>query len=463
MHPEVPEGNSELIAGGQTKGRRTTSRTTQKVGPQKDDVVVGSLWKPYSSSFFLPGKVMGRPVQFLIDTGCTSNLLSRHVFDRLPTEMKNRLQERTDHGMMADGSPLEFYGLLTLPVRIRSVQVTVSLIVCPLQEDAILGMPFLMDQHCEINFQYPVVTVNGQKLACTDREGRPLSSKVQVVRTTVLPPRSEVIVTCRLTTRSYQPLGMVEGAGDQCIVAASLHQPDEKGRVALRCMNLAEHPVDVAAGSVIGCYTGIQDADIGRPWRESDPKEVQRPQVGLSKVEVPLHMEELYKQTTSHCKTEHDRQQVATLLCKYSNVFSQGEEDVGLTELVQHEVPTLPNTQPIRQAPYRVGPEKEAEIDRQVSKLARQGMIEPTYGAWSSPVVLVRKDQTWRLCVDYRKLNAVTKQDAYPLPRIDDSLDALFGSKLFSTLDMMSGYWQVPLSPEAQEKAAFITRNGLWR
>ena len=68
-------------------------------------------------------------------------------------------------------------------------------------------------------------------------------------------------------------------------------------------------------------------------------------------------------------------------------------------------------------------------------------MIEPTYGAWSLPVVLVRKkDQIWRLCIDYRKLNAVTKQDAYPLPRIDDSLDALSGSMLFSTLDMMSGY-----------------------
>ena len=109
-------------------------------------------------------------------------------FDRLPTEMKNRLQERTDHGMMADGSPLEFYGLLTLPVRIQSVQVTVSLIVSPLPEDVIMGMPFLIDQHCEINFQYPVMTVNGQKLACTDRKGRPLSSKVQVLQTIVLPP-----------------------------------------------------------------------------------------------------------------------------------------------------------------------------------------------------------------------------------------------------------------------------------
>lgn len=86
---------------------------------------------------------------------------------------------------MAGGSPLELYKLLTLPVRIRSVQVTVSLLVCPLQKDAILGIPFLMNQHRKINFQCSVVTVNGQKLACTDREERPLSSKLQVVRTTV--------------------------------------------------------------------------------------------------------------------------------------------------------------------------------------------------------------------------------------------------------------------------------------
>ena len=63
--------------------------------------------------------------------------------------------------------------------------------------------------------------------------------------------------------------------------------------------------------------------------------------------------------------------------------------------------------------------------------------------------------------MDYRRLNAVTQQDAYPLPRIDDSLDALSGSKFFSTLDLVSGYWQVPLDEDAQEKSAFATRSGL--
>ena len=72
-------------------------------------------------------------------------------------------------------------------------------------------------------------------------------------------------------------------------------------------------------------------------------------------------------------------------------------------------------------------------------------------------------DHTWSFCVDYRKLNLVTQQDAYPIPRIDKSLDALVGSKFFSTLDLTSGYWQVPLDDDAQEKSAFITRTGLWK
>ena len=121
-------------------------------------------------------------------------------------------------------------------------------------------------------------------------------------------------------------------------------------------------------------------------------------------------------------------------------------------------------TRPIRQPPHRLGPEKEAEAEKQVKELLEKGLIEPAGGAWSSPVVLIRKkDGNWRFCVDYRRLNAVTQQDAYPLPRIDDSLDALSGSRYFSTLDLISGYWQVSLDADASEKSAFATRTGLWK
>lgn len=80
------------------------------------------------------------------------------------------------------------------------------------------------------------------------------------------------------------------------------------------------------------------------------------------------------------------------------------------------------------------------------------------------PVAFIRKkDGAWRFCVDYRRLNDVREADAYLLPHIDDSLDALSGSRFFSTLDLTSGYWQVSLDEEAQEKAISIVCGGLWK
>ncbi len=92
------------------------------------------------------------------------------------------------------------------------------------------------------------------------------------------------------------------------------------------------------------------------------------------------------------------------------------------------------------------------------------GVIEPCHSSWSSPVVLVtKKDGSTRFCVDYRKVNEVTSKDAYPLPRIDDTLNALRGSQYFSTLNLYSGYWQVKVDPADIDKTAFVTRQELLR
>ena len=95
--------------------------------------------------------------------------------------------------------------------------------------------------------------------------------------------------------------------------------------------------------------------------------------------------------------------------------------------------------------------------------MLNQNVIVPSSSPWSSPLVLVRKkDGDMRFCVDYRRLNAITKSDAFPLPRIDDTLDLLAQNRLFTTLGLASGYWQVKMSPGAQEKTAFTTLNGLY-
>ena len=96
--------------------------------------------------------------------------------------------------------------------------------------------------------------------------------------------------------------------------------------------------------------------------------------------------------------------------------------------------------------------------------MQNQGVIEPSSSPWISPVVLVKKkDGTTRFCVDYRKLNEVTKKDSYPLPRIDDIMDTLSGSSWFSTLDLKSGYWQVEIDKNDREKTAFSIGSGLWQ
>ncbi|KRZ01755.1 Retrovirus-related Pol polyprotein from transposon, partial [Trichinella zimbabwensis] len=103
-------------------------------------------------------------------------------------------------------------------------------------------------------------------------------------------------------------------------------------------------------------------------------------------------------------------------------------------------------------------------MDQLIREMLRSGVIEPASGPWSSPVVLVRKkDGSHRFCVDYRKLNAVTRIDAQPIPRIDDTLDALAGAQWFSTLDLASGYWQVEVAECDREKTAFSTPMGLFQ
>ena len=95
--------------------------------------------------------------------------------------------------------------------------------------------------------------------------------------------------------------------------------------------------------------------------------------------------------------------------------------------------------------------------------MLKKDVIQPSSSPWASPIVLVKKkDGSTRFCVDYRKVNGVTRKDAYPLPRVDDTLDTLAGAKWFTTLDLVSGYWQVEVHKDDQEKTAFCTSDGLF-
>ncbi len=116
----------------------------------------------------------------------------------------------------------------------------------------------------------------------------------------------------------------------------------------------------------------------------------------------------------------------------------------------------------VRSRPYRLPEHKKKVVQAELEAMLEMGVIEESRSDWASPIVLVPKtDGSVRFCVDYRKVNAVSKFDAYPMPRVDELLDRLGTARFYSTLDLTKGYWQIPLSPLSKEKSAFTTPFGL--
>ena len=118
---------------------------------------------------------------------------------------------------------------------------------------------------------------------------------------------------------------------------------------------------------------------------------------------------------------------------------------------------------PIKQRPYRLPLTKRAVVDKEIGDMLEKGIIRPSYSPWASPITLVPKpDGSVRFCGDYRKLNAVRVEDSHPLPHIQDIFDALHGSSVFTTIDLRSGYWQIPMAESDIPKTAFVTHRGLY-
>ncbi|KAH9088485.1 hypothetical protein LEN26_019472 [Aphanomyces euteiches] len=148
---------------------------------------------------------------------------------------------------------------------------------------------------------------------------------------------------------------------------------------------------------------------------------------------------------------------------KFSDIFVDSSKAPGRTHLIEFSIDTG-NNPPIRSVPYRTSKAEGDIMEAELNQYLDLGLIRPSKSPWSSPVLMIRKpDGSIRFCIDYRKLNSVTVKDSYPMPRIDDLLDVLGRTKLFSTMDIASGYWNVPMAKDSIEKTAFTCKYGLYK
>ena len=202
--------------------------------------------------------------------------------------------------------------------------------------------------------------------------------------------------------------------------------------------NHRPEPLQLHSGQNIGVLEVVTLADV--PPTTSQPGPPRRPP--LPKRLSPLQ-----------------QQQLNDLFREFSDIFSQGEDDLGSTPLLEHTIETHgpPLCQPYRQRNSAVRREEMAQVQQTLAS----DVIRPSNSSWASPVVMVRKkDGSLRFCGDFQQLNAATVKHAHPFPRIDHLLDALHGARWFSTLDLKSSYWQVPITECDKAKIAFRTSSG---
>lgn len=325
----------------------------------------------------------------------------------------------------------------------------------------ILGWDFLSAQGASISSLTSTFCMPDVCIPLVDRQQHqtPLKCNVSLIGKTSLPPMSEVHVHGRVIPPQADVIpqnydGMFEPSIHEHLPIAgarSLSRPQD-GIILIRLINPSSDVVEVQANTNLGQFFSATGAD-------EEEYEIISNIVAGTQPKSSFQASSMLP-TSGLSKAEYDKAE--DLLNSYSDVFSTSAEDIGQTNLAYHDITTTTD-KPVRQRAYRTSPNMRVEIQHQVDDLLQRGIIEESFSPWSSPIVMVKKkDDTYRFCVDYRALNAVTVRDSHPIPRQDDSIDALSSSSYFSVIDLSSGYWQVQLHPDSKEKTAFTTGTGLY-
>ena len=423
------------------------------------------------SNVLIWGTVCKQPFKVLVDTGAAITVISEKFFvEVLRAYFAIQKSERVDNIKTADGSKVPVIGSVRFPLLLGDNEYSCDATIVPgLAYSVVLGRDFLYNNSAVIDVKGCFVTFHGSNIVYFSKGDKPLViSDVKTVTSYVLDAQSETVIPARLEKSLPGPVvGVIETTTKlsdrfHLCTATSLSSPDPDGMVPLRILNPTDAPVLLHKGTSVGIFSETAPEDIVLSLEPTDGTIANDSFGSISKASENTLLSK-FKCLPSKALSALENNRLNELLLDYKDIFAKSSLDLGRTSVVEHKIDTG-NAQPIKQSPYRVSQQQRAEIDSHIANMLEQDIIEVSSSPWSSPVVLVKKkDGTTRFCIDYRKLNTVTKKDSYPLPRIDDALDALSKSKYYSTLDLQSGYHQVSMHPDSKEKTAFISHAGLYQ
>lgn len=397
-----------------------------------------------------PAYFAGIKIDSLIDTGSDITSLPYHVFrDKLQNKGVDLIS--TDKWLdlsAANGLEVPYVGVAVMDLEVEGVKmkdrgVIITKDVNNGQVPGVIGMNVLKF--------IPRYTQVAQ-----DAEASQKTSFVRVAGDGVYIPQGSVcnvMASVKASTgpRIVEAVRSVEGIA----VAPSLIL--DKGGLVVKVANFSSRDVHLRPRTRIGVMSAVQEV-------KGNFKVVDRQ--GVLEVVPDQPVVPIINPTLPELKNFpgnlYQRQRVENLLQEYADVFYQEGEVLGVTPTIQHRI-IMEDQTPIAQAYRRIPPYLWTELKDHLQDLLQKGIITESQSDFASPIVIVRKKSgEMRMCVDYRKLNQRVRRDAYPLPRIEETLDAMNGAQYFSTLDLTAAYNQIEVDPRDQHVTAFTTPLGLY-
>lgn len=433
-----------------------------------------------SASHCVKVQLQGVPVYGIIDSGADISIIGGDLFRKVASvaHLKKRDFKKADKVPKTyDQKPFALDGRMDLDVTFEGKTMCTPIYVKMDAHDQLLLSEGVCRQLGVIAYHQKVERWRGGRKQARCLPEQPESGanvptvRVSLIQSVCLLPHQSAVVDVAVGPPGVrqEPLLLVPDAETGGLqVEDALLLPTKEGSALVVVSNPTGCSCFVERGTELGEATGItlistEDEPDPRLVNDTEPI-ADHPDVRRVKTSVASWRGRQLKELVGEPEllSPEQTQDLHQFLGDHHQVFCLEEHERGETSMLAMNIDTgdaRPKKLPMRRMPFAV----RREVAKQLHSMQQAGVIQPSSSPWASPVVMVRKrDGTHRFCVDYRELNAVTKPDTFPLPRIDDLLDQLSASRYFSTLDLASGYWQIRMDPGSVEKTAFVTPQGLY-
>ncbi len=398
-----------------------------------------------------------------LDTGSIVTLIKETAAEELATTGRYRIKRCDVTLNTVTGEKLDTKGVVTLPFKIGARVFRHNVIVCDAKGfpgDVLIGTD-LLQRVGKVEFEWvrQMVTIGGVGYAIEGGSAGDTTLSVTIDKTAVRSTNDRFVALKQRTMLSANavtvvnvgvpyPDGTTVLVEERSRTLGGVRVPNivatvSKGEIPIEIINAMPSEIQLAPNERIATVS---------PLHENFEEE----NVLLS--EEPLAA----PPDLSHLNTDK-ADAIRFLLEKHRAAVSQSSSDIGRCDLVEHYIETGDHA-PIASRQWPLPHSTVKAVEEQCEKMRKMGVIETCQSAWQSPTLLVKKKTgDYRLCVDYRKLNAVSVKDKFPLPRIEEILQSLRGAKHFSTLDLRAGYYQIKVAERDRDKTAFATPNETYR